>query len=68
MIDQLVGHSDIVLKYVDTARDVGRKSRAQMPMTATAGEIYRVLVALGFGKSDFDVLDLTYGGQQTGDR
>lgn len=55
-IDEPIARIEVVLKDVDTALDLARGSATPMPMTATAGEIYRDLVARGLGGGEFDAL------------
>jgi len=62
-IDEPLAHIGVVLKDVDTALDVGRHTRTPMPMTAAVSEIYRVLVAQGFGRAEFDALYRHLGGK-----
>jgi 3-hydroxyisobutyrate dehydrogenase len=60
-VENPVARIGVVLKDVDTALDVARQSETPMPMTATAGELYRTLVARGFGSAEFDVLFRSLG-------
>ena len=55
-ITEPLARIDVVLKDVDTALDVARQSKTPMPMTVTAGELYRMLVARGLGSAEFDAL------------
>lgn len=63
VIDEPLGHVGVVLKDLDTSLDVGRGAKSPMPMTATAGEIYRLLVAEGAGRAEFDALYRLFGGK-----
>jgi 3-hydroxyisobutyrate dehydrogenase-like beta-hydroxyacid dehydrogenase len=67
-VDDPIAQIEVVLKDVDTALDVAHQSRTPMPMTATASEIYRTLVARGFGSAEFDALfqNLGAGGEKGG--
>ena len=62
-IEEPLGHVDVVLKDLDTSLDVGRRVMSPMPMTATAGEIYRLLVVEGAGRSEFDAIYRLFGGE-----
>jgi len=62
-IDEPLAYVGVVLKDVDTALDVGHRTGTPMPMTAAVSEIYRVLVAQGFGRAEFDALYRHLGGE-----
>ncbi len=55
-VETPLAHIATVLKDVETALDVGQRAEVPLPMTARAGEIYRLLAAAGLGEAEFDAL------------
>ena len=58
--DDHIGALHTMLKDVDTARDLARAADAALPMTATAGEIYRQAAARGLAEADIATLITLY--------
>ena len=60
-IDAPLGHTETILKDVETALEFGAGIGAPMPMTAAATQIYRLMVAQGHARSEPTVLYKLYG-------
>jgi 3-hydroxyisobutyrate dehydrogenase len=63
-IDEPLGHTDTILKDVETALEIGGRVAAPMPMTAAAAQLYRLMVARGHAKDEPGILYKLYGGSE----
>jgi 3-hydroxyisobutyrate dehydrogenase len=50
--DPLIGHTDTMLKDLDTARDVAANNGAPLPMATLASDLFRQVCSAGYGEKD----------------